>query len=112
MIVRLSSIKGVDGQLKAPELEFEIADTTPTSSTIRIKHGGIKLLLFSMRNSGWLPAEMSPDGWCEACDRAEHIACAGVGNCECDLCVPYDLRGEAIAVARRKLNSARLCGNG
>ena len=56
-------------------------------------------------------AEMSPDGWCEACDRAEHIACAGVGKCECDLCVPYDLRGEAIAAARRRLNSAQLCGN-
>ncbi len=63
MIVSLSSIKGVDGQLKAPKLEFEIADTTPTPSTIRIKNGGIRfvavldeeLRLVTCRNeSGWM----------------------------------------------------------
>jgi hypothetical protein len=63
MIVSLSSIKGVDGQLKAPKLEFEIADTTPTSSTIRIKHGGNQIIavldeelrLVTCRNeSGWM----------------------------------------------------------
>jgi hypothetical protein len=54
---------------------------------------------------------MIPDLWCKACDQAEHIACAGVGNCECDLCVPYELRGEAVAAARRRLNSKQLCGN-
>lgn len=50
------------------------------------------------------------DGWCTACNVGQHIACAGIGSCECDLCIPFDLRGESIAVERRR-NSAKLCGN-
>jgi hypothetical protein len=29
---------------------------------------------------------------CKECRYDRHITCAGAGCCECDLCVPYDLR--------------------
>jgi hypothetical protein len=48
---------------------------------------------------------------CAPCKGANHIACLGIGKYECDLCIRYDLRGEAIAAERRRLNSSRFCGN-
>ncbi len=40
MMVSLSCTKGAYGQLIASKLEFEIIDTTSTSSTLRIKPWG------------------------------------------------------------------------
>lgn len=46
---------------------------------------------------------MNKDGLCVACDQARHMFCDGAGQCECDLCVPFDLRGVSIQRSRSRL---------
>jgi hypothetical protein len=40
---------------------------------------------------------------CPACDDAQHMFCDGAGQCECDLCVPYELRGAGAQRSSRQV---------
>jgi hypothetical protein len=43
---------------------------------------------------------------CPACEEARHMFCDGAGQCECDLCVPYELRIAGAEQARFQLKGA------
>jgi hypothetical protein len=45
-------------------------------------------------------------GLCQACEETQHLFCNGVGFCECDLCVPYELRGVGALDRRLQLKGA------
>jgi hypothetical protein len=45
-------------------------------------------------------------GLCIACEQARHMFCDGAGRCECDLRVPYELRGAGAQRASDRLTGA------